>query len=140
MSNERIYYKKGYKYQLTSDYSTVIDIKPEKDISTDYISLTTQGELTIKKGYASDGPSGPTWDTPAFMRGAFVHDAFYQLMRQKYLDKDKHRKLADKILQKMCIEDGMFIFWAWCVYVLLRIFGDPAADPANKKCVITAPR
>jgi len=135
-----ISYKKGYKYQIVEPYATDIPIKPDRDIDTDYIALTAAGRLTIKKGYAWDGPSGPTIDTLNFMRGSLVHDALYQLMREKHLDKVTHRKTADELLRKMCKEDGMSSIRAWWVYVAVRKFGDTSADPANEKKVIKAPR
>lgn len=138
---EFISYKKGYKYQLASEYVTDIDIKPEEDITTnDYISLSSEGHLIIKRGYAWDGPSGPTFDTLNFMRGSLVHDALYQLMRNEHLDKDEYREDADRLLQTMCKKDGMFSLRAWWVYWGVHKFGDPSADPSNKKPVIRAPK
>jgi hypothetical protein len=134
-----IFFKKGYKYQLNHDYSASIPFKPASDINSDYIILSNEGGLTIKKGYAWDGPSGPTIDTLNFMRGSLVHDALYQLMREGSLDKGKYRKPADRLLQNMCREDGMSSIRAWWVYQGLRFGGDPAADPSNKKFAVRAP-
>ena len=94
---ECIAYKKGYKYQLTEAYTVDILIHPDADIHSNsgYIDLTAEGTLTIKKGYAWDGPSGPTVDTRNFMRGSLVHDALYQLMREGALDKEACRDPAD---------------------------------------------
>ena len=94
----------------------------------------------MKKGYAWDGPSGPTIDTRNFMRGSLVHDALYQLMREEHLDKETYRKPADQLLRDMCREDGMWSIRAWWVYLAVRWWADPAADPANKKPIIKAPR
>lgn len=102
-----ISYKKGYKYQLVEKYSTEIPIEPDSDIESDYIVLSTKGNIIIKKGYAWDGPSCPTIDTLNFMRGSLVHDALYQLMREEMLEKYMYRKPVDQLLQKMCKEDGM---------------------------------
>ena len=137
---ECISYKERYKYQLFEPYKTIIDIKPDKDITTDYIDFSKDGNLVIKKGYAWDGPSGPTIDTLNFMRGSLVHDALYQLMREEYLDKNMYREPADKLLQKMCKQDGMSSLRAWWVYLGVHIGGDPSADPANKKPIIKAPQ
>lgn len=137
---ECISYKKGYKYQLVEPYETRVDIKPDNDITTDYIDLSTEGKLIIKKGYAWDGPSGPTFDTLNFMRGSLVHDALYQLMRGEDLDKDEHREPADRLLQKMCKQDGMSALRSWWVYQGVHIGGDPSADPANKKPIIKVPK
>lgn len=137
---EYISYKKGYKYQLSESYVTNINLAPEQeDIETRYIDLTTEGELTIKEGYAWDGPSGPTFDTLNFMRGSLVHDALYQLMRNEKLDKEMFREPADKLLQRMCRKDGMGWLRAKWVYWALHKWGNPAADPSNKKPVILAP-
>ena len=135
-----ISYKSGYKYQIKDDYIDVIDFKPDKPISTEYIVLDLDGAIKLKNGYAWDGPSGPTIDTLNFMRGSLIHDALYQLMRERYLDKDKYRKPADKLLQSICREDGMSSLRAWLVYLGVRIGGDPSADPASDKPVIRAPK
>jgi len=134
-----IFYKGGYKYQLSKEYIVDINIKPSEDIDVFYIKLTTSGKLTIKKGYAWDGPSGPTFDTKNFMRGSLVHDALYQLMRGDNIDKATYRKPADKLLRKMCREDGMSYIRALWVYKAVHHFGNPSADPSHKKPVIEAP-
>ena len=134
-----IAYKSGYKYQLKGDSVTAIDIKPDAAVDTEYIGLTLDGMLTVKEGYAWDGPSGPTIDTLNLMRGSLIHDALYQLMRERHLDHDKWREPADRLLQKICIEDGMSKLRAWLVYHGVRLGGGPAADPASDKPVILAP-
>jgi len=136
---ECISYKARYKYQLINSYVVQIDIKPAAPIDTEYLALTTDGVLTVKEGYAWDGPSGPTIDTLNFMRGSLVHDGLYQLMRERNLDEEKYREPADRLLQKLCIEDGMSSLRAWGVYQGVHFFGEPAADPANDKPVIRAP-
>ena len=135
-----IAYNGGYKYQLKEAYKVVIDIKPTKPIDTDYIKLDSEGTLTIAKGYAWDGPSGPTMDTLTFMRGSLVHDALYQLMRESYLDHNVYRDPADRILQKLCKEDGMSSLRAWWVYQGVRLFADPASDPSSGRPVVRAPK
>ena len=134
-----IAYNSGYKYQLKEIYSVVINITPTAPINTEYIDLDTAGNLTISEGYAWDGPSGPTIDTLTFMRGSLVHDALYQLMREKNLDHKVHREAADRMLQKICKEDGMWSLRAWWVYHGVRLFADPAADPSDKRPVTRAP-
>ena len=73
------------------------------------------------------------------MRGSLVHDALYQLMRLEHLDKDLHREPSDRLLQQMCREDGMSALRAWWVYQGVRLGGNPAADPSNRKPIIKAP-
>lgn len=135
-----ILYNGGYKYQLKETYIIAIDIRPSSHIDADYIVLDVAGNLTIKKGYAWDGPSGPTIDTLNFMRGSLVHDALYQLMRDSHLDSNSHRLAADRILQRICKEDGMWSLRAWWVYQAVRLFADPAADPASNRPHTRAPK
>lgn len=135
-----IAYNSGYKYQLKESYTLATEIKPVNPIDTDYIKLDVTGDLTIKKGYAWDGPSGPTIDTLNFMRGSLVHDALYQLMRELNIDRDTYREMADRLLQNICKEDGMWSLRAWWVYQGVRIFADPAADPANRRPIVHAPK
>ena len=133
-----IVYKAGYKYQLVEPYSQDIGIRPGRDIDTTYITLKHNGVLTVRAGYAWDGPSGPTFDTSDFMRGSLVHDVLYQLMRMDLLNRE-YKKDADRLLQKMCIEDGMPRIRAWWVYMGLQIGGRDATLPKNRKRKIVAP-
>jgi len=133
-----ITYSEGYKYQLEKDYTVKLDILNES-VDTDYIDLTTDGMLTIYKGYSWDGPSGPTMDTKDFMRGALVHDALYQCMRMGKLDANIYRKVADDTMRKLCREDGMGWFRAYYTYQAVRLFGSKSADPAGSYPIKTAP-
>lgn len=135
-----IVYRKGYKYQLKQDFTIETEIKPKQKPNSQFLDLTDEGVLTIKSGYACDGPSGPTIDTLTFMRGAFVHDALYQLMREGFVDSDKYRIKADQLLKKMCKEDGMNIFRRQWVYFGVRLFSDFATDPKKKKPEVWAPK
>lgn len=135
-----IAYHSGYKYQLVESYSLQTPVRPGKAVDLDYLGLGLDGTLTIKRGYAWDGPSGPTFDTLNFMRGALVHDALYQLMREGHLDRAIYREVADRLLQTICLEDGMWKARAWLVYQGVRRFGDPSADPAHDRPVLRAPK
>jgi hypothetical protein len=139
---ECISYKKDYKYQLVETYTFEIPIKPKVGVSSpsEFIALTANGLLTIKKGYAWDGPSGPAIDTLNFMRGSLVHDALYQLMREKLLDQNTSRKPADQLLQKMCKADGMSAIRAWWVYNILRIAGSLASVSNSHRPIVKAPK
>ena len=133
-----IYYRSGYKYQLAQDHIEHTSIKPMVEIETEYLLLRTTGLLCIRKGYAWDGPSGPTWDTKNFMRGSLVHDALYQLLRL-YPNQIKSRDLADKELRRICMEDGMSRIRSWGVYKAVRLGGAHAASPRNVKPLLIAP-
>lgn len=133
-----IFYQAGYKYQLAKTYVLSTEIKPPNPIRTKYIELTLRGKLTIRGGYAWDGPSGIAIDTPNFMRGSLVHDALYQLLREELLSACM-REPVDKLLQNICLEDGMSAIRAWWVYHGVRLGGGPAASPANRKIILQAP-
>lgn len=132
-----ISYKKGYKYQLAETYSVTTDVVSLRPIMTEYIRLF-DNRLIVEKGYAWDGPSGPTIDTPNFMRGSLVHDALYQLMREGLLGPE-WRKQADMELRRICLEDGMSRLRAWWVYRGVRLGAGFAANPVNRKPILKAP-
>ena len=139
MPKPQIRYRAGYKYQTAADYEIVLPFHPRVTIMDDFITFATDGRLTIRKGYAWDGPSGPTFDTTNFLRGSLVHDALYQLMRENLLDHHLFRALADWTLRALCLEDGMWHVRAWWVYVGVRWGGHPAADPRYERPEMTAP-
>ena len=133
-----IYYRSGYKYQLAVTHVEQVALRHPMGITTEYITLTPDGKLEIKEGYAWDGPSGPTFDSPSSMRGSLVHDALYQLLREQLLPASD-RELADRELYRICLEDGM---WKWRAKLWLdgvRDFAGAAADPKNNKKVYVAP-
>jgi hypothetical protein len=140
MTRGYIRYRSEYKHQLASDYRIKIPILPAEYIDTDFIELDTDGELTVKKGYAWDGPSGPVIDTKENMRASLVHDALYQLMRNEELNTRSHRKTSDQLFRDICKEDGVSSFRANVYYKALRKFGKPAASPENKKKIHRAPK
>ena len=134
-----IRYRSDYKYQLAEGYKISISIKPKSNIETEFIDLDTDGDLTVKNGYAWDGPSGPVKDTDENMRASLVHDALYQLMRNDKIKSRTHRKAADQEFKDICKADGVSNFRASVYYKALRKFGKPAASPQNKKVVVRAP-
>jgi hypothetical protein len=135
-----IRYRSDYKYQLADSYKITISITPKTNIDTDFIDLDIDGNLLVKEGYAWDGPSGPVKDTEENMRASLVHDALYQLMRNKELSSRTHRRAADQLFKDLCKADGVSNFWASAYYKALRKFGKPAASPQNKKKVHRAPK
>lgn len=120
-----IKYKSGYKYQLVEPYQYLTDISGF-ELATDFIEMDKGGLLTIKKGYAWDGASGPTVDTKSSMRGSLVHDALYQLMGvdERLLP---YRPYADDLLYQICCEDGMSSFRAYLWLKAVNWFGNKAA-------------
>ncbi len=121
-----------YKYQLRDDYSVPIDLAPSEPVVHPFVRLERDGLLTLRAGYAWDGPSGPALDTRNFMRASLVHDALYQLMRLGLLDHGVHRAHADAILRALCLEDGMSAWRAGLAYHAVRLFGARHATPRTE--------
>ena len=144
-----IYYTEiKYKYELAKEYSVPLPDFSKEEFVMKYVAYMG-GQLTIKKGYQWDGPSGPTFDTPAFMRGSLVHDALYQLMRfharwedGKLINRpavEAMREKADNYLRQICREDGMSAVRAWWVWRAVRRFGDNHIRPPEDPPLLSAP-
>jgi len=134
-----IEYRAGYKYQLTSDGNDAeTGIIPAHRIETEYINLNLAGLITVKHGYAWDGPSGPTIDTKNFMRGSLFHDALYQLLREGHLA-HAQRPAVDLLLKKLCLEDGMSKLRAWYVWKGVEDGANSASLAAAIKPILKAP-
>ena len=133
----KIIYKDGYKYQLKERYVGYISIKPRSHIDNGWISLSPEGCLLVKIGYAWDGATYFP-DLKSIMRASLIHDALYQLIRDGYLD-ISYREEADKILKYICIEDGMLSSLASIIYRAVRSFGKPGADPSIQHPPLIAP-
>ena len=145
---QTILYNSGYQYQLAEAYelqlapllAPLLPAPLAVPVETDWIQIGVSGELWIKKGYAWNGPSGPTFDTPDFMRGSLVHDALYQLMRLALLDATIYREPADQVLLAICLQDGMPAFRANYVYQGVRLFAASSALVGEDRKVWLAPR
>ena len=134
---DKIRYRGVYKYQLYSPYTHDIGLH-QSETFEDQFFRWSDSCLTMKAGYAWDGPSGLTWDTDTFMRGSLVHDAMYQLMRCGDMDRN-YRKHADELLRDICIEDGMWKFRANYVYRAVRRCGEQYTKESGLKNIRCAP-
>ena len=133
-----IEYSAGYKYQVRKDNKTDGICFPDTGYhECDFLALGPTS-ITLRNGYASDGPSWPAIDTDTFMRGAFIHDGCYQAIRMGWLP-ESAREYCDRLLRQICLADGMNPLRAWWVYKGLRVGGGKAADPSSVKVVLTAP-
>lgn len=158
-----IKYCKGYKYQLREDFETFVKIHPKQDIHAPLVSFYKTGRLIIRKYFAWNGCSGPTWDDRSNMQGCLIHDAFYYLMRIGKLD-TWHRYEADeelyrfikedgKVLEERAMEGGISIFEAlkiwfiakiapfrsWYYELSVNLFAEHCANPQNARKIHTAP-
>jgi hypothetical protein len=131
-----IRYAEGYKYQLRDTYTVKVEIYPDRPVSSHWIALDCDGNLTIAEGYAWDGASGPTWDSKCSMRASLVHDALYQLMRLGLLDRDICRPVADAIFKRMCVQDRMWRIraaaWHWAVRNFARDATLASSEPPDE--------
>jgi len=134
----RIYYQKGFDYQLVRPYTVETGITIPHAVSAPFIYVSPGGRLTLDAGWAWDGISGAR-DTPDGMRGSCGHDAFYKLFRLEELSLAL-RDEVDDVFHVHCIEDKMLPLRADIFRGVLRILGDDAADPKNIKEVFVAPR
>jgi len=133
---DSIQYQKGFKHQVARQGSVQTDILGHT-VDAGFYSLTPDGTLTAKVGYSWDGASSFP-DVRSIMRGSLFHDILYQMIRLEQIPRDM-RKAADKLLRRLCVEDGMWRWIAWCVCTAVRKFGAPAAHPNHKRQVFTAP-
>lgn len=133
-----IKFKDGFKYQLYETHTITLPwLAGYPDYSADFLGV--HGDvLTIEKGYAWDGASGPTWDSASSMRASLVHDACYQLMRVGVLP-EAARWYADETLYVLCVEDGMFKPRAWAWYKAVRLMAGRAARNGTERAIQEAP-
>ena len=131
-------YKKGFKYQLIETETFLTNIFPEQDIINPFISLSKDGTLTGRPGYAWDGPSGPTIDRKTNMRASLGHDMLCQLLRERKISIDYLRR-TNHYMGVWCKEDGMMNWLAYMYVRELNNFGSFAADPKNVKKILEAP-
>jgi len=130
-------YRKGFKYQLAESISIMTSLRPPEDIFIDFAVLYMTGEFRLIKGYACDGASGCTIDTPGTFRGAFFHDAGCEMLRKEKLPPDWLPEI-DKLAHTLWSKDMRFQFRADSWYRMLKKL-DFYADPKNIKKVYEAP-
>jgi hypothetical protein len=124
---EQIFYKEGYKYQLTRDYSCYTGILLPQDVVYDFFTLTADGWCHLRKGFAWDGASGPTWDTKSSMRPSAVHDAYCQAAQDRLIDYETYAPQYNEVFHRMCLEDQMLPprAWVWKKGVEIGEGGNP---------------
>jgi hypothetical protein len=130
-------YRDSYKYQLYEDETFITGIYG-KEVYSEYISLFANGALVCRKGYAWDGASGPTWDTPSSMRGSLIHDAGYQLMREGLLPLD-YKVVFDGLFYLKLLDDGMSRVRAYIWYKAVLWFAKGSTLPEHDRPILQAP-
>lgn len=129
-------YQKVQGFRVYSAWTYQTNIAIDIVIRTPYVYLI-RGLLIMNRGFCFE-PSGPTFKTKNFMQGSCVHDALYWLMCHGYLDK-KWKHEADKLLRKICLDDGMSELRSKWVYEAVDEFGDSSIDKSNRMMVLVAP-
>ena len=150
------YYKGGFKYQLARKYTHALNAPVWGQLSlrkTDQIpgfivlkfpksKAPQKGAITIQKGYAWDGATKSP-DLRTVMRASLVHDALYQVLRNRRRLSPKNRatirKAADKLFRDMIIADGTPSIVAQTFYFFVRKCGKGSADPKQRRKAKTAP-
>lgn len=133
-----IRYSEGYKYQLEALYACETPVTGTL-IEDDLFTLYESGLLVIRRGFAWDGASGPTFDSKSSMRASLVHDVFCVCMRDGRLSYEKWQDTVNEFFRQQCIEDGMWKWRAglWHAAVELADAGNP--DQGRDRVVLTAP-
>lgn len=129
------YAKVTYKYIILEDYEIKFDRSPDHDIYTEFVDFLMDGTFRIKKGFLCDGASGPTIDTPTSLKGAFIHDGGYYLLRKKELGLE-WRKYFDNKLKEICIDSGMNQIRAEVWNEMVEKFAGYAAKPKRIKVML----
>jgi len=117
-----IFIRQEFVLEITHHRQTLIFNKSYDDNN---VALRKNGLLTIKPGF-DFGASGPTIDTKSSREASCVHDAVYYLADKGVFEGDssqKMRGIADDLLYKICIENGMWKFRAKAWLKTLTIFG-----------------
>ncbi len=110
-----------WKYRLTADLDMQTRVKGI-ECKTEYIRLREDGTLTLLKGYAWNGASGPTLDTAGTMAPSAGHDALYQLIEMGVLPASE-RINADRDLRDWLIGEGVPEVRALLWYRAVRVAG-----------------
>jgi hypothetical protein len=130
-SSGPITYCAGYKYQLQNTAKVRTEIRGVIAIIPGFVSLDTDGWLTVYERYAWDGPSHPAIQDAHNMRPSLFHDAGYQLLRETDLN-ERYKYDFDFLYRVLCIEDGMSAERAEVEYQAVRVFGVHAAAKRAK--------
>jgi hypothetical protein len=131
---KQISYSNADKYVLAEDYFDVAPFTPNKTILTSYGAFYPTGEYKVSKGFLFSA-NFPAINTINSRRGAMVHDFFYSLMKDGYLERDKQYDV-DYLFYNMLTEDGMSSLRAWYWFKAVRLGGESALDapyPTVKK-------
>ena len=111
-----------YKFKVEENFSIELPFKIP-DFEHPYAS-SKDGILSIKRGYAWDGASGPIINTRDTLVASLVHDVLYQAMRLNLIKSSKeNRKIADKNFFEILKMHGVNSIRRKVWYFAVRLFG-----------------
>lgn len=111
-----------YKFKVEENFSIELPYKIP-DFVHPYASLK-DGILSIKRGYAWDGASGPIINTRDTLVASLVHDVLYQAMRLNLIKSCKeNRQIADKNFFEILKMNGVNSIRRKVWYFAVRLFG-----------------
>ena len=135
----KLFYTSGYKHQTSKEITVQTPVKPLATIETFFLRLTFTGLLTLKRGFAWDGASGPTFPSKKGRGPSAVHDAFYKLFRMGLLDHKVWRPTVDELFYRQLRENGMNRFRARMWYKAVRKLAGGAAKKPRKVFSVPLP-
>ena len=116
------YSKYKYKFKVEENFSIELPFKIP-DFVHPYASLK-DGILSVKRGYAWDGASGPIINTRDTLVASLVHDVLYQAMRLNLIKPSKeNRKIADKNFFEILKMNGVNSIRRKVWYLAVKLFG-----------------
>ena len=116
------YTKYKYKFKVEENFSIELPFKMP-DFEHQYASLK-DGILSVKRGYAWDGASGPIINTRDTLVASLVHDVLYQAMRLNLIKSNsENKKTADKNFFEILKTHGVNSIRRKVWYFAVRLFG-----------------
>ena len=116
------YSKYKYKFKVEENFSIELPIKIP-DFEHPYAS-SKEGVLSIKRGYAWDGASGPIINTQDTLVASLVHDVLYQAMRLNLIKSNsENKRIADKNFFEILKMHGVNSIRRKVWYFAVRLFG-----------------
>ena len=117
-----------YKHKLFKSYRIQTTYRPKKRIETEFITLCKNGVLIIKIAYRWNGLTFFP-EIKSMIRASLIHDALYELMKERLLDYKTDRNTADNLFREESVKDRTWRIVTEPVYIVLRTMGAGFAKP-----------
>jgi hypothetical protein len=129
---KKIAFVEADKYILVEQYFDVAPFKPLRSIFTKYGAFYSSGEYKINEGFlfSANFPAINTFNT---RRGACVHDFFYCLIKDGYLERSLRNQI-DYYFYDLLKQDGMPDYRAFYWLQAVQFGGENALNtPSPQK-------